>query len=153
MDKSTQITQAGYDKLKNELDNLIKNRRAKTVERLHKARSMGDLKENSEYAAAKEELSFIENRIIELEKIIAQAQVVNDQTSSGVIKIGSRVTVSHDATTQTIDIVGDYESDPLNNKISINSPIGKALLNKKVGDVVEIIIPAGKVIYKIITIH
>ncbi len=152
MDHTKQITQTGKEKLEQELNDLINNRKPPAVERLHKARSMGDLKENSEYAAAKESLSLIENRIVELQIILTQVQVINGQIDTTAVGVGNQVTVLHDRITEKIYLVGEYESDPLNGRLSISSPIGRALLDKKVGDVVEVKIPAGKTVYKIVSI-
>ncbi|MCL4374425.1 transcription elongation factor GreA [Patescibacteria group bacterium] len=153
MDHGKPITQAGRDKLEQELNDLIANKHPAAVERLHRARGMGDLKENSEYAAAKEALSFIENRMTELKNILEQTRVINDtEMDITTVGVGNRVKVTHGNITETVEIVGEYEADPLNNKLSAGSPIGKALLGKRVNQTVEIEVPAGKTSYKIVSI-
>jgi transcription elongation factor GreA len=119
---------------------------------LAKARAMGDLSENSEYAAAKEELAFVEGRIREIEEILNDAEVVKNSDSSDQVRLGSSVTVETNGKNDLFQIVGEFEADPMNKKLSQNSPIGQALINKKVGDSVEVSIPAGKVQYKIVGI-
>ncbi|MFA6532595.1 MAG: transcription elongation factor GreA [Patescibacteria group bacterium] len=148
----TQLTQKGYDDLKIEHEDLLKNKKPKAIDRLGKARSMGDLKENSEYSAAKEELAFVEGRIREIEEIINNAQVIENNHVGNLVQVGSSVTVQTDGKSELFQIVGEFEADPMNKKLSQNSPIGMALINKKIGDLVEVNIPAGKIQYKIIEI-
>ncbi len=147
-----QITQKGFDDLKIEHQDLVKNKKPKAIDRLGKARSMGDLSENSEYTAAKEELAFVEGRVQEIEGIINNAEVVENNDNSNQVQIGSSVTVETNGKQEVFQIVGEFEADPMNKKLSQNSPIGQALINKKVGDLVEVNIPAGKISYKIIEI-
>jgi len=147
-----QITQKGFNDLKIELEDLIKNKRPKAIDRLGKARSMGDLSENSEYTAAKEELAFVDGRVQEIQQVIDNAEVTNNNNASDFVQIGSSVTVELNGKNEVFQIVGEFEADPMNKKLSQNSPIGQALINKKVGDQVEVNIPAGKVQYKIIEI-
>lgn len=149
--KKFQFTQDGYNKLQQELENLKKTKHPKAVTRLQTARSMGDLKENSEYSAAKEDLAFIENRVQELEEVLKNAEIIAP-TASNAITIGCKVTVDKDGTTIEYFIVGEFEADPMKNKLSSTSPIGKALLGKKAGDTVQIEVPAGKITYKILDI-
>ena len=146
------ITPDGYDNLKRELDELICKKRPQAVERLHKARSMGDLKENSEYSAAKEGLAFVEGRIREIEEIFKNVEVVKNHNNTYLVSIGSVVTIETDGTYEEYCIVGDFEADPINKKLSHTSPIGCALLGKKIGDMIEIKIPAGSKKCKIVTI-
>ena len=147
-----QLTQKGYNDLKIELQDLIKIKRPKAIDRLGKARSMGDLSENSEYTAAKEELAFVEGRVREIEEIINNAQVIENNHVGNLVQVGSSVTVQTDGKSELFQIVGEFEADPMNKKLSQNSPIGQALINKKVGDLVEVDIPAGKIQYKIVEI-
>jgi transcription elongation factor GreA len=147
-----QITQKGFNDLKVELEDLTKNKKPKAIDRLGKARSMGDLSENSEYTAAKEELAFVEGRIQEIQQVIDNAEVTNNNNSGDLVQIGSSVTVEFNGKTEVFQIVGEFEADPMNKKLSQNSPIGQALFGKKVGDLVEVNIPSGKVQYKIIDI-
>ncbi|MEK7634108.1 MAG: transcription elongation factor GreA [Patescibacteria group bacterium] len=147
-----QLTKKGYDDLQKEHDDLTKMKRPQAVDRLQKARGMGDLSENSEYTAAKEELAFVEGRVREIEEIFKQAVVVENHVSGNKVELGTSVLVEVDGRKELFQIVGEFEADPMNKKLSQNSPIGQALMDKKVGDLVEINIPAGKVQYKIIEI-
>lgn len=147
-----QLTQKGFNDLQLEFEGLVKIKKPKAIDRLSKARSMGDLSENSEYTAAKEELAFVEGRVREIESILNNAEVSLVYKPGNQIEIGSTVVVDSDGEKDTFQIVGEFEADPMNKKLSQNSPIGQALINKKIGDMVEINIPAGKIKYKIIDI-
>lgn len=147
-----QLTKAGRDKLEDELKNLKDNKRPIAVERLQKARGMGDLSENSEYSAAKEGLAFVEERIKEIEEILKHSDVVENHTNGHEVSLGSRVTVEMNGEKDTFYIVGEYEADPGQKKLSNTSPIGKALLGRSVGNIVKIDVPAGKTTYKILEI-
>jgi len=150
--KNTQLTKEGFENLKKELDDLLTVKRPQVIERLHKARSMGDLSENSEYNAAKEGLAFVEGRIQEIEEIIKMAQVVENHKHQSQVEVGTSVTVEVDGKKEMFQIVGEFEADPFKKKLSHTSPIGQALTGKKVGDWVEVNIPAGKIKYKIVEI-
>src|SRR3989344_2802828 len=139
------ITQAGLDRLKAELDNLVNNRRPQLVSRLSQARSMGDLSENSDYQSAKEDLNFTDGRISELEELIKNSAVVAP-SSSAQIGFGHFVTVKVNGSQAIFHIVGEWEADPTQKKISHSSPLGLALMGKKVGDRVEVMAPAGKIL-------
>jgi transcription elongation factor GreA len=147
-----QLTQKGYDDLKIEHEDLIKNKKPKAIARLSKARSMGDLSENSEYTAAKEELAFVNGRIQEIVEIFENSIVVKSPSNKTNVEIGNIVVVKFQGKMEEFQIVGEFEADPMNKKLSQNSPIGQALISKKVGDLVEVDIPAGKVQYKIVEI-
>lgn len=147
-----QFTADGFKKLQEELEDLTKVKKPAAVIRLGKARAMGDLSENSEYVAAKEDLAFAEGRVREIEEIMRRAEVIDVQTGSGIV-IGVDVTVERDGTPETYSIVGEFEADPMQKKLSSTSPIGKALMGKKVGDIVNVEVPAGTIHYKIIQIH
>ena len=147
-----QITQKGFNDLKIELEDLIKNKKPKAIDRLGKARSMGDLSENSEYTAAKEELAFVEGRVQEIQQVVDNAEVTNNNNVGDFVQIGSSVTVELNGKNDIFQIVGEFEADPMNKKLSQNSPIGQALIDKKIGDLIEVNIPAGKVQYKIVGI-
>lgn len=149
--KKIQFTQEGFDGLKTELEELLKNKKQQAIDRLAKARAMGDLSENSEYTAAKEELAFVDGRIKEIEELLKRGEVVQTVLSSG-IQIGAEVIVEKDGKEETYSIVGEFEADPLNKKLSATSPIGKALLGKNEGDLVVVEVPAGKLNYKILKI-
>jgi transcription elongation factor GreA len=145
------LTLEGLQKLKNELAELEEVKRPSAVERLAQARSMGDLAENNDYIQAKEELGLIDGRIAELKEIISRAQVIQS-CNHVAVDIGSHVTVKIDGRQQIFSIVGEWEADPIKQKISHQSPLGQALLGKKVGDEVEFDAPVGKVKYRIVSI-
>lgn len=148
-----QFTQSGLNEIKAELDELKNTKLTAAIERVARARDFGDLAENAEYHAAKEELSFIEGRIEELEDIVLRAEVVNGKNKNDAVDIGCKVTVSVKGKEHTYEIVGEWEADPLKKKISHTSPLGQALVGKKKGEAVEFEAPAGKVIYQIKKIH
>lgn len=151
--KPVQLTKNGYENLKKELEELENIKRKKAVNRLQKARAMGDLSENSEYTAAKEELEFIERRIAEIKEILHQAEIIEvKQNEKKIVQIGSSVIVEINGKKELFQIVGDFEANPMEKKLSHTSPIGQALINKKEGDWVEINVPAGKIKYKIVEI-
>jgi len=145
------LTQEGLDTLKAEYDELVKVKRPATVVRLADAREAGDLSENSEYVAAKQDLAFMDGRIAELEDILRGAKVISVKVSDQV-DIGSRVTVHVNGKKDEFLLVGEWEADPMKKKISHESPLGKALLGKKVGETVEVDAPVGKIKYKVLNI-
>ena len=147
------LTQEGLKALKKEHQGLQTVKRPKTLKRMVAARSMGDLTENSEYAAARQDLAFIDRRIAELEEIFKKAQVVKPSAKgSDKVAIGSKVTLKIDNKKVVFTIVGEWEANPSKNKVSSSSPLGKALMGKKTRDKVEVQAPAGKVIYQILEI-
>ena len=142
----TYLTREGYDKLQAELDYLTTTKRNEVAERLHEAMEGGELIENAEYEAAKNEQSFVEGRIKELEILLATARVVDEkEVDNEIIQVGSKVTITEagSKTKETYLIVGAAEVDLDEGKISNESPLGKALLNKKKGDKVKVDAPAG----------
>jgi transcription elongation factor GreA len=145
------LTSEGLEELKREYDTLINKKRPELVERLATARAQGDLSENSEYTAAKSDLSFMDGRIAELEMVLHEAKVVSTHSKSS-IDIGCKVTLDHGKKKDTYIIVGEWEADPMQRKISHSSPLGKALLGKKVGEQVEVEAPAGKIKYQVVEI-
>ena len=147
------FTAQGLKELKAELKELVDDKRPKLIDRVATARSHGDLSENSEYTAAREDLAFIEGRVDELEELIAKAKVIRTKGGSGEVKLGCKVTVKVNGKEQTFEVVGEWEADPMEQKISHTSPLGKALLGKKKGEKIEIEAPAGKVKYHIHEIH
>lgn len=146
------LTQEGFTELQEELERL-KAKEPHAVSRVTKAREFGDLSENSEYHAAREDLALVQGRIDELEDLLARATILKNPSKKGVVDLGCKVTVSHDGDVVTFILVGDYEADPQKRKISHDSPLGQALIGKKVGDQVEFEAPVGKVIYTIKKIH
>jgi transcription elongation factor GreA len=143
------LTKEGYDNLKQELDTLTQEKLAAAIKRVAKAREFGDLSENSEYHAAREDHAWIQGRIEELEEILSHAQISPAKNGSGEVSVGSSVTLEINGTQHQFSIVGEWEADPTEKKISHESPLGQALVGKKAGDQVEVEAPAGKVIYTI----
>lgn len=146
------LTQEGLDELQAELTELLKTKLPEAIERVTLAREQGDLAENSEYHAARDDHAFIQGRIDELEELIARAKVVQ-KSSNSIVSLGNKVTVTAKGKAHTYHVVGKYEADPANKKISDESPLGQALIGKKVGESVEYEAPVGKIIYKIDKIH
>ncbi|PIR80199.1 MAG: transcription elongation factor GreA [Candidatus Levybacteria bacterium CG10_big_fil_rev_8_21_14_0_10_35_13] len=154
--KKIYLTKEGLAELKKEHEELTKEKRPLILERVSQARSMGDLSENAEYVAAREELSFIDGRIDELEELLNQAVLISETHSKGgnsVVKLGSKVQVNVKGKKEEFTVVGEWEADPHEKKISHESPLGKALLGKKVGEKVEVEAPAGKVSYSIVSVN
>ena len=142
------LSPLGRQKLEEELDDMKKNRRRQVAERISIAKEFGDLSENAEYHEAKEEQAFIEGRILELEHILKVGRVV-DQSESKTVNVGSTVTISKDGKPLTIQLVGATEADPTNGKISLDSPLGQALLELAVKDEFDLQTPAGLSHYRI----
>lgn len=154
-DKEVILTQDGLKKLEEELENLKSVKRREVAERIKVAIGYGDISENSEYEDAKNEQAFIEGRIITLEKMLRNARIINnDDIDTDTVSVGATATVEDIEFGDVMEytIVGTAESDPLNNKISNESPVGKAILGKKVGATVEVNVPAGIIQYKILEI-
>lgn len=144
------LTSEGYLELETELNYLKTDKRNEVLNTLKEARSLGDLSENSEYDSAREEQSKLEARIKEVEYILEHASIINDEKQEdGIVNIGSTVSLQYDGDDEVEEyrIVGSQEADPFNNKISNESPIAAAILNKKVGSVVEVSSPDG--VYKV----
>jgi len=147
------LTPGGEKKLKAELAELTGPRREELAQRLRSAIQMGDLSENADYHKAKEDQGFLEGRIQEIEAILRMAVIV-EKTNSDVVTVGSHVTVQEENfPAETYSLVGAKEADPRNGKISNESPIGSALMNHKVGDVVVAETPGGQVKFKILKIE
>ena len=138
------LTREGYKKLQEELDFLRGTKRQEIANRLHEAMEGGELIENAEYEAAKNEQAFVEGRIKELEILLATARVITDNEKAEVVQVGSKVTVQEEGGSPEIyTIVGAAEANPRSGRISNESPLGKALLNHKTSDVVQVDAPAG----------
>ncbi len=146
------MTKDGLAELKAEYDELVKVKRPAVVTRLSEARDLGDLSENSEYAAAKQDLAFIDGRVVELEEILRAAKVITSH-KRGQVDVGCKVTLHANGKRDVFTVVGEWEANPKEKKISHSSPLGKALLGKKVGEEVEVEAPAGKLLYKILHIE
>ncbi|URN96012.1 MAG: transcription elongation factor GreA [Candidatus Pristimantibacillus lignocellulolyticus] len=154
-DKETILTQDGLKKYEEELETLKSVKRREVAERIKVAIGYGDISENSEYEDAKNEQAFIEGRIITLEKMLRNARIINnDEVDVDVVSVGCKVVVEDlEFGDQTeYSIVGTAEADPFENKISNESPLGKAMLGKDKGTIVEVNVPAGNIQYKIVDI-
>ena len=150
------MTLEGKAKLEAELEDLKVNKRKEIVERIKIARSYGDLSENSEYDAAKDEQAFVEGRISVIEKMIRFAQIIDDRdVEADVVTLGRTVTFIEvpDGEEESYTIVGSAEADPLEAKISNDSPIAKAIIGKKVGDVVSVETPGGSFDVEIVKVE
>ena len=144
------MTSNGYEKLQTELKKLLNEDRPNIIEAIAEARSHGDLSENAEYQYAKEQQSLIEGKIVDLESAISRAEVIDVKSLEGDdIKFGATVEIEDDDTGESVSyqIVGEYESDIKNNKLSVNSPLARGLINKSIDDVVEINSPKGQKSY------
>lgn len=141
MKKLFRLTQAGIDELTKELGDLIAQR-APLADRIKQARELGDLSENAEYQTAREEQNRLESRISEIEHILQNAALITKPKGDSKVQLGSTVKLKGDGQTKEFQIVGTVEADPLEGKISDESPIGQALIGKKEGEVVEIVTPA-----------
>jgi len=154
-EKEVLLTQEGLKKLEEELENLKSVKRREVAERIKIAIGYGDISENSEYEDAKNEQAFIEGRIITLEKMLRNARIINnDEVDTDTVSIGSTVLLEDLEFGDKVEytIVGTAESDPFKNKISNESPVGKAILGQKKGSVVDVQVPAVIIQYKIIDI-
>ena len=156
MKKEFKMSQARFDELQKELNYLKTTRSDEVAEMIKVARGFGDLSENSEYDEAKNEQGKLYSRIAEVENILANYVVIEENTDdTDIVGMGSRITVKDVVTgdEETYQVVGSQEADPMNGRISEDSPFGKALLGKEVGDEVEVEAPAGVLKYKILDIQ
>ena len=148
-EKKIYLTQEGYEELKNELDQLINVKRPANIQAIKEARALGDLSENADYDAAKNDQAEIEGRIKKIEKMLENVEII-EKGDSSVVSLGTTVSIKYvddEDETDEYQIVGSQEADPFMSKISNESPIAKAIMNKKVGDIVEVESPNG--VYKI----
>lgn len=152
MEKQTYITEEGLERLKEELEYLKNTKRKEVAERIASAKELGDLSENAEYSEAKDEQSFIENRVAELESIVRSVKIIKKNKRVTSVQVGSNIEVETNGKTLKYSIVGSNEADPLNGKISNESPLGKAFLGRKLADEVEAVVPKGKIKFKILKI-
>jgi transcription elongation factor GreA len=152
---SIPMTKEGYDQLRKELERLRKEERPRVIAAIAEARSHGDLSENAEYSAAKERQSFIEGRIGEIESKLASAQVIESIGSTETVVFGMTVVIEdvNDGGRRTYRLVGQDESDLQSGKISVQSPVGRALIGRRKGDTVEVKTPARLIMYEIIEIR
>lgn len=152
--KKIYLTPKGLEDLKKEHEDLVKKERPEVVQRLSSARENGDLSENAEYTAAREELAFIDGRIDELEGLLKQVVLLTDVGNHGtqIVELGSEVTVSVNGKQEVFAIVGEWEADPTEKKISHESPLGRGLIGKVVGDSIEVEAPVGKIVYTVVSV-
>ena len=153
MSKKYLLTPEGLEKLQEELKVLINDKRKEVIERIREAAAHGDLSENADYAQAREEQSFIEGRIQEIEDIIKNAEIINTNTHHSSVVIGSTVNLKIDGAEKKYTIVGSNEANPKEGKISNESLVGRALLDRKVREKFKITTPAGEMEYEITSIE
>lgn len=146
------VTAEGLRNLKKEYKTLLGKKRPQVALRIKAAKELGDISENSEYDAAREEQSFVERRILELKEILRKARLIAEPESDGVVHLGSRVRVQSSEKEQKFTIVGEVEADPKSGRISHLSPLGRALLGKKIGDEVAVKAPGGELRHKILEV-
>ena len=153
MSEQTFLTREGLKKLEEELEHLRTVRRAEVAERLHNAQEDGELIENAEYEDAKNEQAFLEGRILTLEALLSNAVIIQDNGPQGVVGLGSRVTVREAGSKPEVYmLVGAAEASPKEGRISNESPLGKALLGRRVGDEVKVNAPAGTLSFRVVAI-
>ena len=150
----TYLTKEGLKNLEQELDSLRTVRRAEVAERLHQAMEDGELIDNAEYEAAKNEQAFVEGRILTLETMLSNAEIIQENGSSDIVNLGSSVVVKE---AESLDsekylIVGAAEASPVEGRISNESPLGHALLGRRVGDEIKVIAPAGELLFRVVEI-
>lgn len=151
-EKEIYISAEGLEKLKEELS-LIEGTKLKAIaKKIAEAKDLGDLAENSEYHEAKQEQAFLAGKAQELRYKVKHARIISNSNSSGIIAVGANVKISVAGQEKDFSLVGSDESDPANGKISIDSPIGRALLNHKAGDKVQVTTPAGQTEYSIVEV-
>lgn len=148
MSEYVYVTQEGLEKLKAELHELKTVRKREVANRIEKAKELGDLSENAEYADAKDEMSFIEGRIIELEDTVNRAKII-EAGGTDAVSIGCTVEIEGGGQKKTYTIVGSSEADPSAGRISNETPLARALLGKKVGDAITVTLPSGAVTYTV----
>jgi len=153
--KEVAITPEGLRRLEEELAYLRTAKRQEVAERIKQARDFGDLAENPEYEDAKNEQAFVEGRILELEEMLRNARVIDTPADSGVVTLGSRVVLKDLEYGDIVEytLVGPPEADPLHNRISDKSPVGRAIVGQKPGTIVEVDAPVGKLRYEILSVQ
>lgn len=148
------ITQERFDELKKELEELKTKKRVEVAERLKQAKEYGDLSENSEYAEAREEQSLVEGRIFELEELIKKAEIIKkSEGAKNKVEVGSTVTAKKGEAILKYTIVGAYDANPAEGKISDESPLGRAFVGRKAGEKVTVVAPSGEAEYEILKIE
>lgn len=150
--KKYKLTQDGLKQLQEELDYRITTKREEAKNIMEEMKNAGDLRENDGYSLAKEDFQSNEIRIAEIEEILKNYELIDENSASSRVDVGSTVEIEVEGNKSTLMIVGDSEANPLENKISHHSPIGQALVGKKAGDAVKVTLPRGDVEYKIVKI-
>lgn len=150
--KEIVLTKEGHENLQQELKELKEVKRPDIIERIRRAKEFGDLSENAEYQTAKEDQSFIEGRIQELETMLKHVKVATKAHDTNVVSVGTKVDIELSGKKQTFEIVGPTESDPAAGKISSESPIGNAVLGRKSGDTLTVHAPGGILTVKILAL-
>jgi transcription elongation factor GreA len=151
-DKPVLLTKEGLDKLVQELEELRTVRRSEVAERIKYAKNFGDISENAEYEDAKNEQGMLEGRILTLEKMVRNAVIIEEQ-SDGIVRVGSTVTVKDEFGQQTYTLVGPAEVDVSQGRISVESPVGRALMGHKVGEQVSVNTPGGERSVKLVKVN
>jgi transcription elongation factor GreA len=152
-EKQTYITEEGFNRLQQELDHLKNTKRLEVADRIATAKELGDLSENAEYSDAKDEQSFVERRIAELENIVRSVNIIKKGKKSSSVQVGSTIEIEDEkGVLKKYSIVGSNEADPAQGKISNESPLGQAFIGKKSGENVSVNTPKGKMNFKIIKI-
>lgn len=149
------LTAEGVDNLRQELDHLVNVKRPALADRLHKAIQQGDLSENADYITAKEEQGFLEGRIQQIEAMLRNAVIIQEDGPSDVVALGNRVTVVEEGTEEPeiFQIVGPAEANPINGRVSYESPLGRVLMERQVGDTVTVEAPGGEIVFQITVIQ
>ena len=156
MEREVILTEEGYAKLQDEIEYLTTTTRREVADRIKTAREFGDISENSEYDDAKNEQAHVESRILQIEHQLRNARIVDTHdVATDVVGIGTKVTVrtTADKKTKSFALVGSAEADPVNDRLSNESPIGKALMGRKKGDKVTVATPRGQVEYQVVKIE
>ncbi|MBL7065256.1 MAG: transcription elongation factor GreA [Anaerolineae bacterium] len=149
------LTAEGVDNLRRELDHLVNVKRSALAERLRKAIQQGDLSENADYITAKEEQGFLEGRIQQIEVMLRNAVIIQEDGPSDVVALGNHVTVVEEDTEEPeiFQIVGPAEANPINGRVSYESPLGRVLMERRVGDTVTVEAPGGEIVFQITAIQ
>ncbi len=154
MNKQTFLTSKGYQKLEEELSHLRTVRRQEVARRLHEALAEGDILENAELEAARNEQAFVEGRILTIENMLRHAVIIEEEGPRETVGLGSRVTVTEEGLSpETYHIVGSAEANPIDGLISNESPLGQALMGRKVGETATVNAPAGVLMFEIVSIQ
>lgn len=151
-DQQNILTPGGKKKLIKELEYLKDAKRGEIREKIQTAKEHGDLKENAEYHEAREEQSFVEGRILQIEGILKEGQVVEKTSGADIVQVGSKVVLEAEGQKFDYSLVGSHEADPIKGLISCDSPIGISIMGKKKGEVIAVTLPRGEVNYKIVEV-